>query len=139
MKKLTQNSGFTLIEIIIVVIIIGVLASLALPRMIKTVEFSRSAEALSTLGSVRQALERCYLQDGFKYNNCSMTNIDVEGGINNAHFGYTITGAGTRGYTITANRNTVDGGKTASHVWLVQDQTSGAVSRGGDGDFSSVK
>ena len=47
---LKRKKGVTLLEIIIVVIIIGVLASLALPRLFSTVEFSRSAEAI---GGVR--------------------------------------------------------------------------------------
>ena len=47
-----NKKGFTLLEIIIVIIIVGVLASLALPRFFSTVEYSRSTEALASLTSV---------------------------------------------------------------------------------------
>ncbi|MEW5895394.1 MAG: prepilin-type N-terminal cleavage/methylation domain-containing protein [Candidatus Omnitrophota bacterium] len=56
-----MKNGFTLLELVIVVIIIGVLASLALPRMVSMIEGSRSAEAISALTSIRSALERYYL------------------------------------------------------------------------------
>ena len=51
-------------EIIIVVIIVGVLASLALPKFFSTVEFSRAQEALSSLATVRGGLERYYVSKG---------------------------------------------------------------------------
>ena len=46
-------NGFTLLELMMVVIIIGVLASLAAPQYLKTKEKSRMAEALSVLGQMR--------------------------------------------------------------------------------------
>ena len=54
---LKRKKGFTLLEIIIVVIIVGVLASLALPRLFSTVEYSRSTEALAAIGSMRSAMD----------------------------------------------------------------------------------
>lgn len=52
---MTQKQGFTLIEILIVVIIIGVLAGLALPRYERAVENARVAEALKILSTIRSA------------------------------------------------------------------------------------
>lgn len=56
-----NKSGFTLLEIIIVIIIVGVLASLALPRLFNTIEFSRSTEALNVMGGLKRAADRCAL------------------------------------------------------------------------------
>lgn len=61
MKLKNRKSGFTLLEIIIVIIIVGVLASLALPRFFSTIEFSRSTEALNVIGSLKRAADRCAL------------------------------------------------------------------------------
>ena len=61
-KKRNKASGFTLLEVIIVIIIIGILASLALPRFFKTVTYSTAAEALTNLSALRQSLIRCGAQ-----------------------------------------------------------------------------
>ena len=54
--------GFTLIELVVVVIIIGILAAIALPRHSKTVEKSKMAEATSMLGVIREAQMRYLIE-----------------------------------------------------------------------------
>ncbi len=58
MKKL--NNGFTLIEVMIVVAIIGILASIALPAYQKYVLRGKAAEATATLSDLRVKMERYY-------------------------------------------------------------------------------
>ena len=52
MKKFNNKSGFTLLEILVVIIIVGVLASVAMPSLFKNVEKSRGSEALNALGTI---------------------------------------------------------------------------------------
>ena len=134
-----KKSGFTLLEIIIVIIIIGVLASLALPRLFKTVEFSRAAEAFRAMSSIRQSVERCYLQSGGTYVGCFLNNLDLEdpGTSVNSHFTYSLSNTSRAGYTIVARRNTRDGGNNASTISLIQ--TSSAVQRSGTTKFTGIK
>ena len=132
-----RESGFTLLEVIIVIIIIGVLASLALPRFFSTVEYSRGTEAMNALVSVRQSIERCYMMRSSFANCNSFTTLDVEdpGGIPNAHFTYGIS-AGANAYTITATRGSRDGG-TGGTIILTFDGTT--VTRSGSGPFGAIQ
>ncbi len=43
MKKLNNKSGFTLIEIIVVLIIVGILAAIALPNLFSNVSRSQGS------------------------------------------------------------------------------------------------
>jgi prepilin-type N-terminal cleavage/methylation domain-containing protein len=63
MLRLRSNrSGFTLLELIIVVIVIGILASIALPRFIRVTERARIGEAKSILGALRSSQIRYLAQ-----------------------------------------------------------------------------
>ena len=136
--NLNRKSGFTLLEIIIVIIIVGVLASLALPRFFSTVEFSRSTEALASMSSLRQSVERCYLSQGGTYAGCTVGVLDIQNPQNSpgAQFTYTIT-AVAAAYTIAAQRNTVNGGDGGSRIFVIQTTT--GVSRSGTGVFIGIK
>lgn len=133
---MNNKSGFTLLEIIIVLIIIGVLASLALPKFFSTVEYSRSAEALRLIGSTRESLQRCYLMQR-DYDNCTLANIDFDPTeTDNPHFTYTKVDGGVNGFTITATRNTLDGGTAGDTINF--SYASGVVTRTGTGAFAGV-
>lgn len=56
--------AFSLVELSVVVIIIGVLAAFGVPRMLKSVERSKAAEAFKYLASVRAAQERHQARQG---------------------------------------------------------------------------
>lgn len=52
--KLIKEKSFTLLELLIVVIVIGILVTIALPQYFNVVERGRRAEALSVLGDIRK-------------------------------------------------------------------------------------
>ncbi len=58
------NTGFTLTEILVVVIIIGILATLALPMLVKTLEKAKVGEAMSNLNLIRTGQKIYFLEWG---------------------------------------------------------------------------
>jgi prepilin-type N-terminal cleavage/methylation domain-containing protein len=66
--------GFTLLEVLIVVIIIGVLASVAMPLFGRQIERARATEAVTALGFIRKAMEECYLARNLSYDGCDFLN-----------------------------------------------------------------
>jgi len=75
-----RESGFTLLELMIVMLIVGILASIAYPNYISYVQSSRRTYAKTALMDIASQLERCYADYGayFSINDnngasCSMT------------------------------------------------------------------
>lgn len=59
-----MKRGVTLLELIVVIIIIGVLATLGLPNFFVVIEKSRMSEGIAVLGMVRQAQLRYASTEG---------------------------------------------------------------------------
>jgi general secretion pathway protein G len=87
-----RQSGFTLVEIMVVVVILAVLGALVVPKLIENVDRARVARAQSDIRAVQTALD-LYRLDNFKYptteqglqalvkqpNDPSITNYRAEG------------------------------------------------------------
>jgi prepilin-type N-terminal cleavage/methylation domain-containing protein len=63
MSRLSRK-GFTLVELAVVIVIIGVLAAFGVPQFLKSVERSKAAEAFNYLSAIRSAQERYLAKEG---------------------------------------------------------------------------
>ena len=114
-----RNKGFTLLELMVVVAIIGIIAAVAYPSFIKSGYKGRRADAKAALTQASQFLERCYANYGI-YNsgscasNTSGTSQYLGGsGYQTPKKYYTITGTLTgTSYLLTATA--VSGGPQAN-------------------------
>lgn len=110
----SRKGGFTLLELLVVVIIVGILAAIAIPQFAKTMEKSRISEANSILGSIRTA-EMAYYQEKNTYTGTSTDlMVDVPADASTQHyFIYTLTfNVNTPAqFTATATRRIAEPGK----------------------------
>lgn len=119
MYKTRNTKGFTLIEIIIVMIIVGVLATLGLTQYGAIIERSRGGEAKDIIGSIRKIAAAHFMRYGdldAAEDVFDNANAGVGAGIPAVcaathFFSYAVTEPGTTGDTlvVTATRCTAGG------------------------------
>ena len=66
-ERINNQSGFTLVEIMMVVIIIGILAVLAIPRYEKYTLESKLSEVAVAVGEIKTGMAKYYNSHGNKY------------------------------------------------------------------------
>jgi prepilin-type N-terminal cleavage/methylation domain-containing protein len=108
-KKLRKSKGFTLIELMIVVAIIGILAAVAIPKFADLVTKSKEAAVKGTLGAVRSAISIYYgdqeglnasnLFDGLTTNNRYMPSMGNVGSLGAYNIPKTNSTLGNPGHT----------------------------------------
>ncbi len=110
MNKIIREKGFTLIELIVTVMIVGILTALAVPIFRQNVKKAMATEGYSLIGSIK-TIERIYFSEHYKYtsnwgdisgdidiNNNKYFNtapiINAIGTEDNATFNATVAGSG---------------------------------------------
>ncbi len=65
--SMSKKNGFTLVEVMIVVAIIALLATIAAPGYMQVVRRGRAPEAIATMSTIRQALRDYFISHGTYY------------------------------------------------------------------------
>ena len=116
-SKFHNRKGFTLIELMIVVVIIGILAALAIPRFMQATTKSKQSEAKQILKQI-YTMQRTFRQESptNAYGDNGVTIAAGAGGTfpaigvevqNTARYGYSIVAAGNT-FTATATADLDD-------------------------------
>ena len=95
-RKNTQG-GFTLIELMIVVVVIGILAAIALPNYSNYVRSGHRADAQADMLQFAQAMERCFTRHRtYENENCAPATPQA------ARYTFTVAPLTATTFTITA-------------------------------------
>jgi len=122
--------GFTLLEVMIVVLIVGILAAIALPNYGDYVKRGKIIEATQRLSDARTKLEQWFLDNRTYVGGCAEPPQKLGDLGGNSPFSLACASTATT-YTVTATGNPAQG-MEAAFVYTI-DQTNAKVSSGPSG------
>lgn len=99
-----MKRGFSLLELIIVVIVIALLVAIAMPFFMKSMEKSKTGEAATNLNIIRMAEKDYRLDNPTFASTIGSLNIDDPGSVTNRYFNYNIISFDANNFTARATR-----------------------------------
>lgn len=106
------KKGYTLTEILIVVVIIATMAALVLPRMLPQTERADAAEAIQMLSAIRQAEAAFFLEKSVYATDLLLLDIDDPNANVDRKFNYTFDNAAGVNAIIATAQNGIFVGQT---------------------------
>jgi len=96
MKKLQKQAGFTLIELVVVIVILGILAATAAPKFIDLTADAKQSVIQGVQGNVNSAMNMVYAKAILSSETGAIGEVVINGEYYALIYGYpTVAGAGT--------------------------------------------
>ena len=133
-----KTKGFTLIELMIAVVIIGILAAIAYPSYNESVRKTQRSDAKVGLSEIAQVLERCFTElNSYNSTSCPVVGAGPAISENSDEGYYTITDTVLTSTTFTLTATPVAGGPQAADakcttLTLAHTGAKGATGSGAD-------
>lgn len=81
-KDQSKQAGFTLLELLMVIAVIGILATIAVPRLQNYSQKAKFTEVINATGPYKLAVEKCIVETG-GVDKCDANNNGIPAGIAN--------------------------------------------------------
>jgi type IV pilus assembly protein PilA len=129
--RLRGEGGFTLIEILIVVVILGILAAIALAMFTTQKDKAHDADAKSNAAGLAASMKSCYVETA-DYNDCDGSGANDKLSITGLPMGaaagqVSANVSGASSFVVTAVSRASNGGGT--HKFMVTESSAGPLTR----------
>lgn len=123
-----KSSGFTLLELLIAIVILGILSAIALPAFLRQANRAKEAEAKVTIGVINRA-QQIYFLENSKFG--SLANLDVNiSNTGNYIYASSPNTTGTDLFALTTAQPTEPNIRGfAGKVWITSDSSRRTVSQ----------
>ena len=131
MRRLREEAGFTLIEVLIVTVILTVLAAIALAMFTTQKDKGHDADAKSNAAGLAAAMKGCYIETS-DYNDCDGSGANDKLGLTGLPLGsgagqVSVNVSSANSFVITAISKATNGGGT--HKFMITETSNAPLSR----------